>query len=80
MHVYFCECGCRFHRFTAGNGAGIFAINSCSGQITVVLPVLDYEAQSGFVLEVTVTDSGVPTLTAFANVNVSILDVNEARA
>jgi hypothetical protein len=64
--------------FTAGNADGIFAINPCSGQITVASPVLNFEAVSSYVLTVMVQDDGTPRLNANATMTITILDVNEA--
>jgi hypothetical protein len=63
---------------TGGNSAGIFAINPCSGQITVTNPTLNFEALSSYVLTVQVQDDGSPRLAASASISISVLDVNEA--
>jgi hypothetical protein len=62
----------------AGNSAGIFAINPCSGQITVTNPTLNFEALSSYVLTVQVQDDGTPRLGASASMSITVLDVNEA--
>ena len=64
---------------TAGNGAGVFAINSNSGQITVANgALLDFETTSSYSLSVTVSD-GVNT-SAVGTVAIHLDDVNEAPA
>ncbi len=65
------------YSITAGNGAGVFAINPSTGQITVADNTnLNYEATSSYGLTVQVEDSG--TLTDTATITVNVTDVNEA--
>jgi hypothetical protein len=67
------------YAITAGNGAGVFAINSASGQITVASnSTLDYETISQYVLTVQVADDGTPSLSDTATVTINLADVNEA--
>ena len=62
------------YSFSAGNDAGLFAINSSSGSITVV-GTLDYESTQSHTLTVTVTDTG--SATASADFTVTVTDVND---
>jgi VCBS repeat-containing protein len=62
-----------------GNGAGVFAIDSATGRITVAdAAALDFESTTSFTLTVQVTDSGSPALAASATVTVNLNDVNES--
>lgn len=59
--------------------AGAFAINSTTGQITVVNGSgLNFEAISAVALTITVTDNGNPSLSASAVATITLTDVNEA--
>ena len=63
------------YSITAGNGVGIFAIDSSSGVITVADNTnLNYETATQHVLTVTVTDG---TLTDTAAVTINVTDVAE---
>ena len=62
------------YSFSAGNDAGLFAINSSSGSINVV-GTLDYESTQSHTLTVTVTDTG--SATASADFTVTVTDVND---
>ena len=62
---------------TGGTGAGIFAVNPVSGQITVTNgSVLDFEGTASHTLNVEVTDAGGLNDTAVITINLT--DVNEA--
>jgi len=61
---------------TAGNDGSAFAINSATGEVTVA-GALDFETQANYNLTVTVSDDGVPVLSATAAVAISITDVLE---
>jgi len=66
----------RTYSITAGNGDGIFAINSATGEITVTdNSNLNYESATSYSLTVQVEDAG--GLTDTAAVTVNITDVNE---
>lgn len=65
----------RTFSITGGSGAGLFAINSTTGQITVS-GALNYEAASSYTLNLRVQDAG--GLFDTTTVTVNILDVNEA--
>jgi hypothetical protein len=62
---------------TGGNVAGGFAIDASTGELTTV-GLLDFEETNSYVLAVTVTDDGSPSLASIASITVDILDVNEA--
>lgn len=67
------------YSITAGNADGAFAIDSATGQITVAnSAALDFEKTRKFTLQVLVTDSGGPNLSAAAAVTVNLTNVNEA--
>jgi len=65
------------YRILAGNEDGIFGINTCTGQISVKLELLDFETRSTYVLTVEAEDDGSPRLSDTAFVTVSVLDMNE---
>ncbi|MCS5573919.1 MAG: cadherin repeat domain-containing protein, partial [Pseudomonadales bacterium] len=62
------------YTITAGNNAGLFAVNSSSGKITVA-KALDYETATSHSLTVKATDTGSASATATVTVNVT--DVND---
>ena len=63
------------YSITAGNAAGIFAINSSTGEITVTDNTnLDYETATQYVLTVEVSDGD---LTDSASVTINVNDVND---
>jgi len=65
------------YSITAGNGAGAFAIDSGTGEITVAdSSVLDFETTPTFSLTVGVEDTGA--LTDSATVTINLTDLNEA--
>ena len=80
------------YTITAGNSDRIFMISDCDGQITIdkdswtpskdkgkTGPTLNYEVRNQYVLEVTVTDDGLPVqLSDTAKVTINIVDVNES--
>ncbi|PQO26022.1 hypothetical protein C5Y96_21465 [Blastopirellula marina] len=65
-----------------GTGASLFDIDPSTGVVTVKSATLDYETDTSYTLEISVTDNltgevgGVNTVTQIATVNV--IDVNEA--
>ena len=65
------------YSISAGNTGGPFLINSSTGELTTAT-ALDYETTPSYTLAVTVTDDGIPALSATASVTVDLLDVNEA--
>ncbi len=65
------------YSITAGNGAGAFAINAGTGEITVAdSSVLDFETTPAFALTVQVEDTSAATDSATVTINLT--DVNEA--
>jgi VCBS repeat-containing protein len=64
-----------------GNGTGIFDVNRCSGQITLLLGAsLDFETARVYALTIRVSDDGVPSLSDTQTYVVSVLDANDAPA
>jgi VCBS repeat-containing protein len=67
------------YSITAGNTGNAFAINSTTGQITVINPAaVNFETNPQFNLQIQVTDGGTPTLTSFGVVRINSFDVDEA--
>jgi uncharacterized delta-60 repeat protein len=67
------------YQINSGNASGAFAIDSLTGQITVVnSAALDFETAPTFSLTVQVTDSGSPALSASATMTINLSNVNEA--
>lgn len=68
------------YSITAGNGAGVFAINAATGAITVAdNTLLDYETQAtSYALTVRATDNGAGALYDDAAVTVNLTNLNEA--
>jgi hypothetical protein len=63
----------------AGNTDGAFAINSATGQLTVVNSgALNFEVTPSYSLTVQVTDNGTPAANSSATVTVNVTNVNEA--
>ena len=60
-----------------GNDNNVFAIDSSSGQITVV-GTLDRETTESYLLAVKVSDGGTPALSSAATITINITDINES--
>ncbi|XP_077575888.1 protocadherin Fat 1a [Stigmatopora nigra] len=67
------------YRITSGNPQGFFAINPRTGLLTTTSRKLDREQQDEHILEVTITDQGVPAKSATVRVIVRVLDENDNR-
>ncbi|XP_040296233.1 protocadherin Fat 2 [Bufo bufo] len=65
-----------FH-FSSGNNQGFFMLNPNTGLISTTEKQLDRENREEHILEVTVSDNGVPTLQSFSRVVINVLDVND---
>ena len=65
------------YAITAGNAAGLFAIDAATGTITTT-QALDHEAAAQHILTVEVTDSATPGLTDTATITIDVGDINEA--
>ncbi|XP_043928134.1 protocadherin Fat 3 isoform X2 [Protopterus annectens] len=65
------------YKITSGNPQNFFAIGSKTGLITTTSRKLDREQQAEHVLEVTVTDGGVPAKHSTVWVIVQVLDEND---
>ncbi|KAG7461989.1 hypothetical protein MATL_G00197140 [Megalops atlanticus] len=64
------------YNITAGNEAGLFAVNSRTGALTLARP-LDYEEKQTHELRVTATDGGWIAKTGYATVTIHVTDVND---
>ncbi|XP_071083747.1 protocadherin Fat 4-like [Haliotis cracherodii] len=64
------------YTISSGNPPGLFLINSATGELSVS-KVFDYETTTGYLLTVTVTDSGTPPLTVDVAVRILVTPVNE---
>ncbi|KAM4594935.1 protocadherin Fat 1a isoform 6-T10 [Fundulus diaphanus] len=67
------------YRITSGNPQGFFAINSKTGLVTTTSRKLDREQQDEHILEITITDHGVPPKSTTVRVIVQVLDENDNR-
>ncbi|XP_017260678.1 protocadherin Fat 1a isoform X3 [Kryptolebias marmoratus] len=67
------------YRITSGNPQGFFAINSKTGLVITTSRKLDREQQDEHILEITVTDHGVPPKSTTVRVIVQVLDENDNR-
>nr|XP_040041664.1 protocadherin Fat 1a isoform X1 [Gasterosteus aculeatus aculeatus]XP_040041665.1 protocadherin Fat 1a isoform X1 [Gasterosteus aculeatus aculeatus] len=67
------------YRITSGNPQGFFAVNAKTGLVTTTSRKLDREQQDEHILEITVTDQGVPAKSTTVRVIVRVLDENDNR-
>ncbi|KAK2918784.1 protocadherin Fat 1a isoform X2 [Channa argus] len=67
------------YRITSGNPQGFFAINAKTGLVTTTSRKLDREQQDEHILEITITDNGVPAKSTIIRVIVQVLDENDNR-
>ncbi|XP_058496668.1 protocadherin Fat 1a isoform X5 [Solea solea] len=67
------------YRITSGNPQGFFAINTKTGLVTTTSRKLDREQQDEHILEVTITDHGVPAKSTTVRIIVQVLDENDNR-
>uniref|UniRef100_A0A8D0HJY6 FAT atypical cadherin 1 n=1 Tax=Sphenodon punctatus TaxID=8508 RepID=A0A8D0HJY6_SPHPU len=65
------------YKITSGNPQGFFSMNAKTGLITTTSRKLDREQQAEHILEVTVTDNGIPAKSTIARVIVKVLDEND---
>ncbi|KAI4897258.1 hypothetical protein NFI96_024623, partial [Prochilodus magdalenae] len=65
------------YKITSGNPQGFFNIDSQTGLMTTTSRKLDREKQDEHVLEVTISDDGVPTLSTVVRVVVKVEDEND---
>ena len=63
------------YAIVAGNDLGLFAIESCNGQLRVALPQFDYENRKFYELDIEISDKA--GLKMIAKVGIHVLDVNE---
>lgn len=66
-----------FYQIVGGTGQGRFTINRINGTVSLGSEPLDFETTDTFTLDVLVSDSGIPSLSATQMVVVSVTDVNE---
>ncbi len=64
------------YSITGGNDAGMFAINTSTGQIQVV-GSLDFEATPSYTLDLMVMDRGNPPLSDATNATIALININE---
>ncbi|XP_056266099.1 protocadherin Fat 1a isoform X2 [Pseudoliparis swirei] len=67
------------YRITSGNPQGFFAVTARTGLVTTTSRKLDREQQDEHILEITVTDHGVPAKSTTVRVLVRVLDENDNR-
>ncbi|XP_037388733.1 protocadherin Fat 1a isoform X4 [Pygocentrus nattereri] len=67
------------YKITSGNPQGFFSINPKTGLVTTTSRKLDREQQDEHILEITVTDHGVPARSTTVRVIVKVLDENDNR-
>ncbi|XP_019958668.2 protocadherin Fat 1a isoform X1 [Paralichthys olivaceus] len=67
------------YRITSGNPQGFFTINTKTGLVSTTSRKLDREQQDEHILEVTITDHGVPAKSTTVRVIVRVLDENDNR-
>uniref|UniRef100_A0A8C2CXI1 FAT atypical cadherin 1a n=1 Tax=Cyprinus carpio TaxID=7962 RepID=A0A8C2CXI1_CYPCA len=65
------------YKITSGNPQGFFSINPKTGLVTTTSRKLDREQQDEHILEITVSDQGVPVKSATVRVIVKVLDEND---
>ncbi|XP_063784401.1 protocadherin Fat 2 [Pseudophryne corroboree] len=65
------------YQFSSGNSQGLFALNPNTGLISTTEKQLDRENREEHILEVTVSDNGVPPLQSISRVVIQVLDVND---
>lgn len=71
--------GALVYSITAGNSAGLFAIDPSTGVISLATGAsLNFEATSTYTVTVQVTDTGAPNLDTAAQMTIHVTDVNEA--
>lgn len=69
------------YSITGGTGAGVFAINSATGVITLInTAVVDYETTPSYTLRIRVTDDGVGNLFDEETITINVIDRPENTA
>jgi hypothetical protein len=63
---------------TAGNLNNTFYVDSCSGQVKVRNPLLNFEARNVYSLSVTASVSGFPLASTTTIITVRVIDIDEA--
>ncbi|XP_062865096.1 protocadherin Fat 1a [Trichomycterus rosablanca] len=67
------------YKISSGNPQGFFNIDAKTGLVTTTSRKLDREQQDEHILEITVTDQGVPARSTTVRVIVQVLDENDNR-
>ncbi|KAM6972795.1 protocadherin Fat 1a [Aplochiton taeniatus] len=67
------------YKITSGNPQGFFTISPKTGLVTTTSRKLDREQQDEHILEITVTDHGMPAKSTTVRVIVKVLDENDNR-
>ncbi|TSN95695.1 Protocadherin Fat 1 [Bagarius yarrelli] len=65
------------YKISSGNPQGFFSIDTKTGLVTTTSRKLDREQQDEHILEITVTDQGVPARSTTVRVIVQVLDEND---
>ncbi|XP_055855772.1 fat-like cadherin-related tumor suppressor homolog isoform X2 [Episyrphus balteatus] len=65
------------YRIISGNPEGFFAINGTTGVITTTARKLDRENQPEHIMEILISDGGIPPLSSTTRVIVSVDDIND---
>ncbi|XP_036424561.1 protocadherin Fat 1 [Colossoma macropomum] len=65
------------YKITSGNPQGFFNIDSQTGLITTTSRKLDREKQEEHILEVTISDDGIPTMSTVIRMVVKVQDEND---
>uniref|UniRef100_A0A8C2E6F1 FAT atypical cadherin 1a n=1 Tax=Cyprinus carpio TaxID=7962 RepID=A0A8C2E6F1_CYPCA len=65
------------YKITSGNPQGFFSINPKTGLVTTTSRKLDREQQDEHILEITVSDQGIPVKSTTVRVIVKVLDEND---
>jgi len=64
------------YSISSGNQEGLFVINRETGLLQTA-GLLDYETASSYILQLQASDSGIPPLSSFASVSITVLDTND---
>ncbi|XP_047672539.1 protocadherin Fat 1a isoform X2 [Tachysurus fulvidraco] len=67
------------YKISSGNPQGFFSIDAKTGLVTTTSRKLDREQQDEHILEITVTDQGIPARSTMVRVIVQVLDENDNR-
>ncbi|KAM4747111.1 protocadherin Fat 2 [Rhinophrynus dorsalis] len=65
------------YHFSSGNSQGFFMLDPHTGLVSTTAQLLDRENKEEHILEVTVSDNGVPPLQSISRVVIEVLDMND---